>query len=215
MTRTKRPADEEGTIHFAYTLAPPSTPPLDGADLAALRGWRAVLRRLDLLGQARGRYGGLGFGNMSVRAPDRPEQFAITASQTGGMADIGPDDLVRILRASVERFWVDAEGRQPPSSESLTHAMIYAADRSVRWVLHVHSPEIWSRCEALGLPATPAAAPYGSPAMADAVAALLHAHPERPCVFATLGHEDGIFACGATAERAGGALLAVLAQALA
>jgi hypothetical protein len=34
-------------------------------------------------------------------------------------------------------------------------------------------------------------------------------------VFATLGHQDGVFACGASADDTGSALMRVLARALA
>lgn len=204
----------EGTIRFAYGLEPPDGPVAPAQVLHALRGWRSVLRRLGLVGQTPDRYGGLGFGNLSGRDPDDPGQFLITASQTAGAPDLEEGDLVRILHSSTARFWVDALGHQPPSSETLTHAMIYDADPAVGWVLHGHSPDIWQRAEELGLPATPPSVPYGSPDMVDAVAALLDAHRERPLVFVTLGHEDGVFACGATAAAAGGALAATLARAL-
>jgi hypothetical protein len=215
MTTRNPKAEPEGVIRFAYTLEPPTAPPLDAERFAALQGWRTVLRRLGLLGQDRKRYGGLGFGNLSVRVPGRPDQFVITASQTGGVPVLDDEHLVRIVRASAERFWADAEGHQPPSSESLTHAMIYAADPHTDWVFHVHSPEIWARAEALGLPATAADVAYGTPAMVTAVAALLDEQAGRPCVFVTGGHEDGVFACAGSAEAAGTALLAVLARALA
>jgi ribulose-5-phosphate 4-epimerase/fuculose-1-phosphate aldolase len=150
---------------------------------------------------------------MSVRDPAQPEQFAITASQTGALAVLVPTDLVRVLRCNLGRFWVDAEGFQPPSSETLTHGMIYAADPEIHWVFHCHSPEVWRRAPALDLPCTPAGVSYGSPAMTAAVAQVLRRHKHRPMLFATLGHEDGLFACGATAEAAGTRLVAALAQA--
>ena len=55
---------------------------------------------------------------------------------------------------------------------------------------------------------------YGSPEMVVAVAELMAAHHSRPLVFATLGHEDGVFACGATARDTGGLLVSYLARAL-
>jgi hypothetical protein len=215
MTRRNPQADPEGVIRFAYTLEPPSSPPLDAERFALLQGWRTVFKHLGLLGQNRKRYGGLGFGNLSVRAPERPDQFVITASQTGTLAELQYEHLVRIVRASAERFWADAEGHQPPSSESLTHAMIYAADTPTNWVFHVHSPEIWAQAEGLGLPVTAADVAYGTPAMIAAVADVLEAHASRPCVFVTPGHEDGVFACAGSADAAGTALVAVLARALA
>ncbi len=211
---TEREDSAEGTIRFAYGLEPPDGPVAPAPVLQALRGWRSVLRRLGLVGQTPDRYGGLGFGNLSARHPDDPDQFVITASQTAGVPELEEGDLVRILHSSTSRFWVDALGHQPPSSETLTHAMIYQADPAIGWVLHGHSPDIWQRADELGLPVTPESVAYGSVDMVSAVASLLEARTERPLVFVTLGHEDGVFACGRTAAEAGGALAAALARAL-
>ncbi len=207
-------AGAEGTIRFAYGLEPAAGPVTDPDQLDALRGWRAVLRRLALLGQDPGRYDGLGFGNLSARDPQLPRQFVITASQTSGNPELKDSDLVRILQSNPGRFWVDAVGHQPPSSETLTHAMVYHADPTIGWVLHVHSPEIWRRAEELELPATAEDVGYGTPAMVTAVAELLATHRQRPLVFVTRGHEDGVFACGASAEAAAAALVAILARSL-
>lgn len=205
----------EGSIRFAYSLQPPQGPVAPPHVLERLRGWRVVLKRLGLVGQEAGRYRGLGFGNLSARHPERPGEFFVTASQTGGVPDLEDADLVRISHCNPARFWVDAVGHQPPSSESLTHAMIYRADPDVAWVFHAHSPEIWERAEALSLPTTPDDVPYGSPAMAHAVADLLAARDARPLAFVTLGHRDGVFACGPTAREAGATLVDLLAQAVA
>lgn len=204
----------EGTIRFAYALEPPDGPPAGEDTLTELAGWRTILRRLGLLGQDPERYQGLGFGNLSSRAADRPAEFVITASQTSGIERLTDEHLVRITYSNPERFWVDAVGRQPPSSETLTHAMVYRADPSIGWVFHVHCPELWQRHEALALPATAEEVEYGSPAMAAAVAELLARHPARPIVFVTLGHRDGVFACGASAAATGSALLGLLARVL-
>ena len=66
----------------------------------------------------------------------------------------------------------------------------------------------------MGLAAIGADVGYGSTQMAEAVSALLRTHRTRPLVFVTLGHEDGVFACGGSAEATGGALVAALARAL-
>ena len=207
-------AEAEGVIQFDCCLAAPSAELTD--DLAQpLLAWRAVLRRLKLIGQGDARYGGLGYGNVSRRVPGAAQGFAITASQTGGLADAGVEHLVWVKRWDLRRFQAEAEGTLPPSSETLTHAMLYAGDPEVNWVLHGHCPDIWRNAEGLGLAAISAAVGYGSPQMAEAVAALLRANSTRPLVFVTLGHEDGVFACGGSAEATGGALVAALAQALA
>ena len=199
-------AEVEGVIRFSYALQAPSAP-IPAALAQPLLAWRAVLRRLGLIGQRPDRYGGFGYGNLSGRVPGGEGAFIVTASQTSGALQAGLDDLVRVNHCDLQRFHADAEGYRPPSSESLTHAMIYAADRGVHWVLHAHSPEIWRNAAALGLPTIAAEVEYGTCGMAEAVAALLRSNSNRPLVFVTLGHQDGVFACGDSAERSGRALL--------
>ena len=206
-------AETEGVIQFSCLLAPPSAE-LPDCLTRPLLAWRAVLRRLELIGQKPERYGGLGYGNLSRRVPGAAERFVISASQTSGIAEAGVEHLVCIRRCDLGRFQVEAEGALPPSSETLTHAMLYAADGEVNWVLHGHCPEIWQNAEPAGLAAICAEVGYGSPQMAEAVAALLHSNRTRPLAFVTLGHEDGVFACGGSAEEAGGALVSALAQGL-
>lgn len=206
--------DTEGTIRFAYDLKPFTGNVSEEGLFQQIRAWREVLIRLGLVGQNRDRYQGAGFGNLSARDPERPDEFIITASQTGGVRDLTQSELTRVLGCNLERFWVEAEGEQPPSSETLTHAMIYAADPRIEWVFHGHSPEIWQQAETLALPVTPAEVDYGSPEMVQATAELLNRHHSRPLVFATLGHQDGVFSCGSASRDAGGLLVSYLAKAL-
>jgi ribulose-5-phosphate 4-epimerase/fuculose-1-phosphate aldolase len=93
--------------------------------------------------------------------------------------------------------------------------MVYAADPRIGWIMHVHAPVIWRATAQLDLPATPEDVEYGSPAMARAVGTLLSRHEARPMLFATLGHADGIFACGGSADETGTALVRVLVDACA
>jgi hypothetical protein len=206
--------ETEGTIHFAYDLKKPEAAIADQALFIQLKSWRQILLRLGLVGQTPGRYQGLGFGNLSARDPDRPGEFIITASQTGAVADLEQEHITRVVGCNLQRFWVEAIGEQPPSSETLTHAMLYAADPRIEWVFHGHSPEIWERAEPLALPCTDPAVGYGSPEMVAATAELLANYQSRPLVFATRGHIDGVFSCGATARDTGGLLVSYLAKAL-
>ncbi len=198
----------EGTIQFAYQLDPPGDP-VEPEILAQLAAWRSIFRQLEILGHHPDRYDGFGYGNLSMK--DSDESFIITASQTSGESELTQENLVRITGCNLDRFWVDASGHQPPSSETLTHAMIYQADSRVQWVFHVHSPELWNA--ALDLPETPPDVPYGSPQMAEAVNELLSRNVSRPLVFATRGHEDGIFVLGSNARDCGGLLVTYLAKA--
>lgn len=202
--------ETEGVIQFAYALTPGDAG-LAPAVFAELAAWRSVLRDLDLLGEHPARYGGHGYGNLSLRDPRGG--FVITASQTSGRASLKAGDLVRVIRTEFDEFRVDAIGTKAPSSESLTHAMLYHADAETQVVLHVHSPMIWNRRSELALPATAADVPYGTAAMAGAVSALIAAHPQRPLLFVTAGHEDGVFVVGASIRECAALLVSRLAEA--
>jgi len=208
-------AAAEGAIHFRYRLAVARDDDrLDDERFERLAAWRHILKQQKLIGRDRRRYDGFAFGNLSARDPRNPLRFFVTASQTAGAARLHRKHITRVDRWNAERFDVDATGSLPPSSESITHGMLYAADAQLAWIMHVHSPAIWRAAARLELPVTAANVPYGSPAMAAAVGTLMRQHTARPLIFATLGHEDGVFACGASANAAGGALLCTLADSL-
>lgn len=205
----------EGAIRFRYTLAVPgNADAIDDEPFGQLTAWRTILRQLDLIGRDPHRYDGFAYGNLSVRDQADPQRFYVTASQTGGDAHFDRAQLVRIDRWNAERFDVYATGVAPPSSESITHGMVYAADPTIAWVMHVHTPIIWRKAGQLALPVTAEDVPYGSPAMANAVSTLLREDAGRPLAFATLGHEDGVFVCGATAHETGTWLVRTLAVAI-
>lgn len=209
-------SDREGVIRFRleFTEARPQA-----ADtLFELNAWRKVLRMVGLVGQDAARYGGLGYGNLSLRLPaeTRPEgqpRFVITGSQTGRYADLGPEHFAVVVAWDIGENLVVARGPIQPSSETMTHAAIYGADEGIRCVMHAHSPDIWGQAHELGIPTTSAAATYGTPAMAREVERVVHAAPTRRIV-AMEGHEDGVLAWGASVEAAGITLLTTLVQAM-
>jgi hypothetical protein len=205
----------EGVIQFRFELtAATAADRLNHGAFAHLVAWRRILRQLKLIGRDARRYDGYGYGNLSARDPVAPTRFYVTASQTGGTARIGHKHIVRVDHWNAARFDVAATGAAAPSSESITHGMLYAADAGIMWIMHVHSRDIWQAASRLKLPATDAAVAYGSPAMAAAVEELMQRHAERPLLFATLGHADGIFACGGDAATVGSAIVTTLARAL-
>ena len=206
--------ETEGVIKFRFTRRPGDA--TSTAELAELEGWRAVLHRLNLVGQDPARYGGVGFGNLSRRSRPAGElEFLVTGSGTGARPRLEPADYARVTGWDLETNTVETVGTADPSSESMTHAAIYQAAREVRWVFHGHCPEIWEQASRLGLPATPPDVEYGTPAMAAAVGALVDRHGADGLVLAMAGHRDGVIAMGGTAEAAGSALIGVLARALA
>lgn len=203
--------EREGVIKFG--LCHEHGDPPDTGSVAELDAWRDVLRRLGLIGRDPRRYGGLAFGNVSHR-PAAAGGFLVSASQTGGLDAPGPAGYCEVVAWDVERNTIRSRGPLSPSSESLTHGAVYAADDTVAWVFHGHAPAIWSRRDILGLPETPAGIPYGTPEMARTVATLVRgAGPEA--VFAMAGHRDGVIAYGRDSGATGSALVRTLAAALA
>lgn len=203
----------EGVIQYRLDFAPGPPPPPDR--IRELNAWRTILHRLGLTGLDPVRYGGLAYGNVSVRltqeATDTP-RFLISGSQTGGLERLTNRDYVEVTDFDIGANRLTARGCIRPSSEALTHAAVYQADRGVTCVIHVHSPELWSSAEPLGLPTTARHIPYGTPEMAAAIQewVLKRGVP----VIAMLGHEDGILAYGKTIEDAAQTLLHHLAASL-
>jgi len=208
---------KEGVIKFDLKFT--SAPPLPPEDLREINAWRRILRLLGLTGQDPERYDGLGYGNISrliepFDAPAPRRRFVISGTQTGGLGDLNEEHYALVTECEPERNRVVAEGPIRPSSEALTHGTLYQADSSLRFIMHVHSPEIWRRAPELGVPLTDAKAAYGTPDMAAEVRRLLGEPSVRNGrIFAMGGHEDGLVAFGRTAEEAGTVLVNLLARA--
>ena len=202
---------EEGVIKFRFDHEPGAAP--EESTTAPLRAWFRILRRLELVGQDPARYQGAAWGNLSRRLGSG---FVVTCSQTSGRRALEADHFATVEKWWPERNRLRSRGPCPPSSESLTHAMLYDEIPRANWVFHAHTPLIWRRAEALGLPVTDPAAEYGTPEMADAVRAVV-AGLGRPSsgLLSMGGHEDGVLAWGGRAEEAGCRLMEALAAALA
>ena len=208
----------EGVIKFKCDFTPAAALPY--AQIGELNAWRKIMHMTALIGQDPRRYGGYGFGNISCRlddldSSDRQHSFAITGTQTGGKADLEACDYVVVTACYPAENRLVAAGPIQPSSESLTHGTIYAADSRILWVIHSHSPDIWRNAAALEIPMT-GDVPYGTPEMADAVQSLfVESDLPQKRIFGMAGHEDGIVTFGRTAEEAGFVMLGYLARALA
>jgi hypothetical protein len=201
----------EGVIKFDLAFCPGPAPA--AAMLLELEAWRTIFRRLGLLGQEPARYDGLGFGNLSRRAT-AASGFIISGTQTGGLERLTPAHYVAVTACDPLRNRVAAAGSIRPSSEALSHGVLYQADPRIDWVMHLHSPEIFAARTRLGLPTTAPEAPYGSPAMATEIRRL---GPSAgwPGLLVMGGHADGILAFGAGAAETGALVVTTLAAALA
>ena len=209
---------DEGIIGFSVHQVDGS--PATEAFISEINLWRSHLRALELIGQSADRYGGYSYGNISRRlppydAPPHARRFLITVTQSGGLDTLTAAQYAVVCETHAERNRLVVEGPGLPSSESLTHATVYAQSADLRWVMHAHSPELWTQSEALGILITRADVPYGSPAMSEEVRRLFNeTDVMRKGMFSMGGHEDGIVAFGVTAEEAASVLLDSLARAL-
>lgn len=183
----------DGVIQFRLHHAP--GPAAAAAELAALSLLRDALHRRGGIGRDPARYGGLGYGNVSTRLAG--DAFRISATQTGHCTTLAPSDWVTVLRAAPDANELWSEGPSLPSSESLTHASIYATS-TARFVAHVHHPAIWrsARAGAIRLAATHPSATYGTPAMAAELSRVA-AISEVPFAAVMTGHEDGLMLAAA------------------
>lgn len=178
--------------------------PLDGAiSIETLNHWRSCFFALELIGQSAERYDGIGFGNVSQRL--NTNEFLISGTQTGAYSVLTLQQYCRVLECDIEKNQVRAAGPVPPSSEAMTHDMIYRLLPWVNYVFHLHAPSLWLSAQRLAIPCTPAEVGYGTPAMAASVRSLIEQTNTR--VIAMAGHEDGVIGWGDDANVLGEQLL--------
>lgn len=205
---------EEGVIKFRLMFEETAVLPI--VELAELNAWRQVLVQMQMMGQTAERYGGLGFGNISQRIthPDYQNAFVITGTQTGSIGRLTAEHYATVLACHPTENQVVAEGPIRPSSESMTHGIMYGLAPDIRWVMHVHEPTIWRWAHQLGIPSTSEGVAYGTPEMSAEVERLFDETAVlQKRIFTMAGHEDGVVAFGETAVEAGQTLLRTLAQA--
>jgi hypothetical protein len=207
---------EEGVIKFDLRYTPSK---LDVQALPdALRHWRDRLWQEGLIGQQADRYDGYAYGNVSCRLPpfDAPpgrRAFVISGSQTGTLPQLDERHYAVVSGCDIRHNRVTAHGPIEPSSEALTHAMLYDQGDGVRVVFHVHSPTIWQAADNMRLPITAADIAYGTPDMAQEVARLFReTDVSQQKLFSMGGHEDGVIAFGNSAQQVGDRLLDCLAR---
>lgn len=208
--------EQEGVIKFQLRFTEGHAPKAE--QTIQLSAWRKLCYLTKLIGQEPERYEGYGFGNISERigrgeeAHQRP--FLISGTQTGFLESLEPHHYAFVRECYPEKNLVIADGPLKPSSESMTHGTLYALDERIRFVIHVHSPDLWQNAPVLNIPTTAADVPYGTPAMGAEVARLFAETDVREQgIFSMGGHEDGIVTFGETAEAAGSVLFTYLAQA--
>ncbi len=174
------------------------------------------MHRLRLIGRNPDKYDGYGYGNISKRTNLNDSRFIISGTQTGNKQTLSGTDYCLVTKADPYQNLITSEGPCKPSSEALTHAMVYRQRQSAQCIIHAHCPEIWHQTGALNLPYTGPNVPYGSRAMAVAVEKLFQSGQlNAVSLFTMLGHEDGIIAFGKSIQEAADQLIHCLAAAIA
>ncbi len=204
---------EEGIIKFQLDFS--EAEPLPAEIFRELNIWRDQMFTVGLIGKDPDRYEGYSYGNVSQRLTPGENAFIICGSQTGGIPLLNEQHYVTVDSCDFNNNQIEAHGPIKPSSESLTHGIIYQSDPSINFVLHVHTPEIWQLRHQFGIPCTSVDAEYGTPEMVQEVRRLLDdSNVKAGHIFAMDGHEDGIVSFGTTGEIAAGVLIALLNKAL-
>jgi len=195
---------DEGYIKFDIDWT--RTGPLHSAAIEELNAWREPLVAAGLIGH----YDelGVGYGNLSIRVPGGTS-FVISGTQTGHVRHTGAEHYVLVTGFDIGANRIACKGPVRASSESLTHAAIYAADAGIGAVVHVHQPALWADLRGI-LPTAAASVAYGTPAMARELEQLCHdaAFRERR-VAVMAGHEAGLIAVGASLAEAATRILAL------
>jgi len=205
-------ATREGVIKFRLDFAEGPAPA--GELLVELNEWRTVFRERGLLGQDPQRYAGYGFGNLSRRLPGQDGAFVISGTQTGHLPVLRPADYAIVLACNPEANYLQATGQIKPSSEALSHGILYHCDPNILWVMHLHSPDIFSQRGRLNLPCTRPDADYGTPEMANELLELVQScNRQGPGLLVMAGHQDGIIAYGPTAQATGELVIETLDRA--
>ncbi len=200
-------AEQEGVIKYRLVFHPAKS--LVEHDYQYLDYWHAKFKLVGILGQDDSKYNGLGFGNLSERIDQ--QSFLISGTQTGGLDKLQPDDYALVTATDIAQNLVEAQGKVKPSSESLSHAAVYALDDQIRFVFHVHSREIWQARSALEIPQTAVGVEYGTAEMAKEIKRIYDLGQfDNARILAMTGHQDGVIGFGATATEAGRKILQLL-----
>ncbi|MGL5080330.1 MAG: class II aldolase/adducin family protein [Microcoleaceae cyanobacterium] len=192
---------DEGVIKFEcdwIVAEPPQTELLQN-----LMDWRDRLRQLELIGVD---HQGIGFGNLSLRLHPS-QQFIITGTQTGHLLKLEPQHYTTVTEFSLATHALTCAGPIKASSESLTHAAIYACQPAIQAIVHVHQAQLWQQLK-FKVPTTRAEVPYGTPQMATEMFRLFQTEALAvQSILVMAGHQDGLITFGPTLDEAGEVLL--------
>lgn len=186
--------EQEGVIKYRLVHEQNNRIPSQ-TEFLELESWRQVLFQLGFLGQDPNRYGGLSYGNISIR--NHQDEIWVSGSQTSGFGILQPNQYVHVLSANIENNELVSEGNAEPSSEAMSHMALYQVDASVRAVVHIHEPTLWCYGhQRLSLPEIDKTIAYGTPEMAKALQRVVQSQNGKSGLVVMKGHQDGVIAFG-------------------
>ena len=198
-------SDKEGYVKFNQEFRDGSPPPEEL--LRELNGARTRLYDLGLIGMDEE---GIGFGNVSVRCPEGEEGlFVVSGTATGNRRVLTPEAYSRVLEYDINRNNLVSLGKTRASSESLSHAAVYAARNDLASVIHVHSRRLYEEMLQEDHPRTSPGAEYGTPEIARDIRDIAAASAAGAGALVMLAHQDGIIAYGDSVREAEGILIAL------
>jgi len=191
----------EGIVKFNFYLSQSGSLITD-EQYEIINHWRDILFNLDLIGAFEN---GVGFGNISIRI-GKSQQFFITWLATGDIPELEPGHYVKVSSYNIEDNAVMCSGPLKASSESLTHAAIYTADKGTNAIIHVHSMRLWEELMNR-VPTTNPEVEYGTPAMAREMIRIF-SDPEvfEKRIIVMAGDRGGLITFGYDIDEAGGVL---------
>jgi len=181
--------------YVKYVAEHTSAPAIETPCWEELNRARTKLREMGLVGMTSG---GIGFGNLSVRI--KGDAFLISGTATGALPILGPEGYCLITSFDVDENRVVSTGPVKPSSETMTHGVIYQSCPNANCVIHIHSRAIFDGMIRDKYPASPETAAYGTPDIARAIGKLAKETNEGQIVLA--GHDEGVIIYAAAIERA-------------
>jgi len=195
---------DEGYIKFKSDWTRSAA--LDHPEIADLIKWRVPLYSAGLIGYFS--ESGIGYGNLSARVGNQ-DQFVISGTQTGHLAALGNEHFSLVSSFDLTKNLVCSEGASEPSSESMTHAILYELDPEIRAVVHIHNDALWLALKDRA-PTTGQAVAYGTPEMAGEFARLVQETAFSETGFAIMaGHQGGLISIGTDVKQAAERLLAL------
>lgn len=183
---------DDGVIKFNFKLDKKDQ--LTNKVIQEIESYRKKLFKLNLIGEYKEVK--IGFGNLSYRTKNN--EFIISATQTGKYPNLTLEQYTLVTNANLDEMKVEATGKIPPSSESLTHFAIYKSCPHINYIFHIHHKLLWEFMLKNKYIKTKKNINYGTNEMA--IEAIRCIQNRTHGIFVMTGHEDGIIAYGESAQ---------------